>query len=104
MKNIAVMSGHLYKNPFGRIDIEELVFIHDDYERRDTFDDVGEAIIDAIDMENKDDHYFIVVVKSEWTKSYHPEFGTEWEVEHEVIELNSIEQIKEVFSNGTQSN
>lgn len=93
MEYKAIVSGHIYLDENGKKDIELLTRVDNDDNDTDIFCDIDHALIDNIETGNDDDYYFVAIVKSEWVSSYHPEYGTEWEVEHEVIEIKKTDDI-----------
>ena len=92
MKYKAVVSGHIYLDEKGNKDIELLTQCDND-KGADTFCDIDHALIDEIDIGDSEDYYFNAIIESEWVESYHPEYGLEYEVEHEVIEIKSPNDI-----------
>jgi hypothetical protein len=66
--------------------------VHNDEKYTDIFCDVDYALLDQIDIGDSDDYYFIAIVESEFIK-YNTLEGTEYDVEHYVKEIKSVEEI-----------
>jgi hypothetical protein len=90
----AIVSGHIYLDETGEKDIEILYKLHNDHEYTGVFDDIDHALKEQIeaDLQINDDYYFLAIVKSEFVEYKHWE-GSEWDVEHEVIEIRRVEDI-----------
>lgn len=88
----AIISGHIFIDDNDNKDIEILTQIDNDKECIDVFCDIDHALIDTIDIGESDDYYFIAIIKSEWIE-YQSWEGSEWEVEHEVIEIKDVDLI-----------
>lgn len=93
MKYKAIISAHIYLDEKGNKDIETLSFIHNDKEYTGVFDDIDHALMEEIDIGDSEDYYFMAIVESEFVEHRNWE-GSEWDVEQEVTEINSIEDIK----------
>jgi hypothetical protein len=95
MKNMpykAIVSGHIWVDDDGKKDIEILTQVDNDDKPTDIFCDIDHALIDNIDIGNSDDYYFMAIVKSEFVKYDYLE-GLEWDAEHEVIEIKTVDDL-----------
>jgi len=85
----AIVSAHMFRDDYGKINIEILDFIRND-DDSEIFCDIEYTLRDYLDFGNKEEYYFLAHVKS-WFNSYHDYYdGYQCEVESEVIELKSI--------------
>jgi len=88
----AIVSGHIYIDENGDKDIEIFDRVDNDNEHTDIFCDIDHALLEQIETGDKKDHFFMAIVKSEFVKCEYWE-GTEWETEHDVIEIKNLNDI-----------
>lgn len=88
----AIVAAHIWLDDKGKKEIEVLGIVHNDKVGLDVFCDVETAILEQIDIGDSDDYYFMAVVNSELVARVYWE-GTEWDAEHEVIEIKDIKDI-----------
>lgn len=88
----AIVSGHIWIDEKEEKDIEILNQVDDDFEVTEIFCDIDLALLDNIKTGDSKDYYFIALVKSQFVEYKYWE-GSEWEAEHEVIEIKSIDDI-----------
>ena len=89
----AIVSAHIYLDEKGEKDIEILSQVHNDHEYTGIFDDIDHVLLEQIEPQTSDDYYFIAAVNSEFVEHKYWE-GSEWDVEHQVIEIKSTEDIE----------
>jgi hypothetical protein len=93
MKYKAIVSAHIWLDDNGRENVEILSKIDNDEKGTEVFDDIDHALLSEIDIGGSKDYYFIAIVESEFVE-YQTLEGTEYDVEHEVTEIKSIQDIK----------
>lgn len=86
----AIVSAHIYLDDEGKKDIEILSQIdNDDCEM---FEGIRHSLLDMIEIGDSEDYYFMAIVQAETV--VHRGFDyTEYDVEHYVKEIKSIEDI-----------
>jgi hypothetical protein len=94
MEYKAIVSGHIWIDDDGDKGIEILTQIDNDDKGTEIFCDIDHALIDNIETDESDDYYFIAIVESKFTK-YHTWEGTEYDTEHYVREIKTINDLNE---------
>lgn len=89
----AIVSAHIYLNDKGHEEIEILTQIDNDELRTDIFCDIEDALLEQIDIGGSTDWYFIAIVNSKFIKEDSYWDGIQYDVEHEVTEINKVEDI-----------
>ncbi|OZB98114.1 hypothetical protein [Paenibacillus sp. XY044] len=95
MKYKAIVSAHIWLNG-GHEEIEILSMTHNDEKATGIFDDIDHALLHEIEIGGSQDYYFIAIIESRFVEHRTWE-GSEWEVEHEVREIKSIQDIASQF-------
>ena|SRR3990167_2446496 len=95
--NTAIISAHIFKRDDGEDGIEIFTNINDDSLSTGIFDDIKSALIDQVkpNFDVSGSYFFMAVVKSEFEK-YENWECTEYEVEHEVIVIKSLDDLPKV--------
>lgn len=94
----ALISGQIYRNEDGTIDIETFTQIDNDNRITDIFDDVDHALLEQIEpnFDLTENYFFIAFVESKFVTTSYPE-GVEYEVEHYVTELKSFKDFPQAI-------
>lgn len=90
----ALVSAHIWIEGNGEKDIEILTQIDNDEKATDIFCDIDHALLSDIEIGDSSDYYFIAIVESEFSRHDYSE-GIEYEVEHYVKEIKSINDFVE---------
>lgn len=92
--NTAIVSAHIWINDSGRKEIEILSQVDNDDNYKDIFDDIDHALLEQIEPNFKQSksYFFMAIVQSKFVK-WQTIDGDEWDVEHEVTEINSIDDL-----------